>query len=347
MHEEYGEVVRLAPNEISFISGETAWQDIYGLRVAQGDHGAYLKDHYWFPLPINGVQSIVVADEADHARQRRLLAHAFTEKALSSQEHIIQFYVDLLIQRLHEQIQGEAKGVVDMTRWYSYITFDVIADLTFGESFHCLRDKDYHPWVSMAFQSLKAFGPISIKRHFPIWGRILKLFETQAAVEFRREFFRFGERKIAWRMSTEMTRPDFMGFITRHQDEKGLGMTIKEIQSSVNSFMIAGTETSATMLTGTTMMLIQHPDKMNKLINEIRGKFGKHTDITLEEVSNLPYLDAVFHEGLRMYPPVPTGFARVVPPGGDTISGHWVPGKVCLTSNRPNKPKPLRKCVAG
>ena len=259
---------------------------------------------------MNGVKSIIVADEADHARQRRLLAHAFTEKALSSQEDVIKLYVDLLAQRLHEQIQGEAKSVVDMTRWYNYITFDVIADLTFGESFHCLRDKDYHPWVSMAFQALKSFGHISIKRHFPVWGRILKIFEPQAAVELRREFFRFVKRKVAWRMSIEMTRPDFVGFIMRHQDEKG--MTIGEIESSVNSIMIAGTETSATMLTGTTMMLIQHPDKMKRLINEIRGKFGKHTDITLEEVFKLPYLDAVFHEGLPMYPPVPTGFARVV-----------------------------------
>ena len=325
LHEKYGEVVRLAPNEVSFISGETAWQDIYGLRVGKCDHGAYLKDPNWFPLPPNGVNSIIGANEADHARMRRLVSHAFSEKALRSQEYIIQLYVDLLVQRLHEQIHGKAKGIVDMVRWYNFTTFDVIADLTFGESFHCLRDKDYHPWVSMAFQTIKSYGFISMKRYFPILAQIVKLLEPRAALKYRREFFRFVDSKVAWRMSMETTRPDFMGFIMRHQDEKG--MTIKEIESSLNSFMVAGSETSATMLSGTTMMLIQHPDKMKRLVDEIRSHFGKHGDITLEEVFKLPYLDAVFREGLRMYPPVPTGFARVVPPGGDQVCLIFYLGK--------------------
>ena len=329
LHEKYGEVVRLAPNEVSFISGETAWQDIYGLRKGKHNTGAYLKDPNWFPLPPNGVNSIIGANEADHARMRRLVSHAFTEKALRSQEYIIQSYVDLLVQRLHEQVQGEARGIVDMTRWYNYTTFDVVADLTFGESFHCLRDNSYHPWVSMAFQVTKSYGLISINRYFPLWARVARFLERHASLELRAEFFKFVDKKIAWRMSMETTRPDFMSFIMRHQDEKG--MTIKEIESSLNSFMVAGSETSATMLCGTTLMLIQHPHSMKRLTDEIRARFGKQSDITLEEVFKLPYLDAVFHEGLRVYPPVPTGFSRVVPPGGGAISGFWIPERVCLT----------------
>ena len=317
LHEKYGEVVRLAPNEVSFISGETAWQDIYGLRLSKSDHGVYLKDPNWFPLPQNGVDSIISASEADHARMRRLVSHAFTEKALRSQEYIIQSYVDFLVQRLHEKVQGKACGVVDMVRYYNYTTFDVIADLTFGESFHCLRDKNNRPFMAMAFQKMKSYGFISIRRYFPIWGKIAKLWEPKATLKHRREFFRFVDSKIAWRMSMETTRPDFMGYIMRHQDEKG--MTTKEIESSLNSFMVAGSETSASMLAGTTFMLIQQPNKMKRLVDEIRGHFGKYGDITLEQVFKLPYLDAVFREGLRMYPPVPTGFARVVPPGGDKV----------------------------
>ena len=329
LHEKYGEVVRIAPNELSFISGETAWQDIYGLRVNKKNKGAYLKDPMFFPLPPNGVNSIIGANEADHARQRRLVAHAFTEKALRQQEPILQFYVDLLVQRMHERIQGEAHGKVDMVRWYNYTTFDIIAELTFGESFHCLRDSDYHPWVPMAFQTMKSFGLISIKRHFPIWARIAGLFETQAALNFRREFFAFVDAKVAKRLSMETVRPDFMTFIMRHQDEKG--MTLKEIESTLNSFMIAGSETSATSLSGTTLLLIKNPDKMKRLVEEIRTTFKSPNQITMEGVSKLPYLAAVISESLRLYPPVPTGFSRVVPEGGDVISGHWVPEKGSLS----------------
>lgn len=190
------------------------WADIYGLRVGKCDHGAYLKDPNWFPLPPNGVNSIIGAIEADHARVRRLVSHAFSDNALRSQEYIIQLYVDLLVQRLHEQIHGKANGVVDMVRWYNFTTFDMIADLTFGESFHCLRHKDYHPWVSMAFQTIVSYGFISMKRYFPIWAQFVKLLEPKATLKFRREFFRFVDSKVAWRMSTETTRPDFI--IMRH-----------------------------------------------------------------------------------------------------------------------------------
>lgn len=128
-HEKYGDVVRIAPNELSFISGETAWQDIYSLRTGKRDTGAYLKDPMFFPLPPNGTNSIIAANEADHARERRLISHAFSDKALRDQEGIMQSYVDLLVQRLHEQVRGDAKGKVDMVRWCNYTTFNVIADL--------------------------------------------------------------------------------------------------------------------------------------------------------------------------------------------------------------------------
>jgi len=47
-HNKYGDAVRLAPTEVSFISGETAWQDIYGFRVGKNKSaGHYLKDMTW------------------------------------------------------------------------------------------------------------------------------------------------------------------------------------------------------------------------------------------------------------------------------------------------------------
>ena len=48
LHDKYGDAVRLAPNEVSFISGDTAWPDIYGFRTGKYKNtGAYLKDRTW------------------------------------------------------------------------------------------------------------------------------------------------------------------------------------------------------------------------------------------------------------------------------------------------------------
>lgn len=149
-HREYGDAVRIAPNEVSFISGETAWQDIYGFRGGKSKTPPYLKDRKWYPPPINGSYSLIAADEAGHSRMRRNLSHAFSDKALREQEPLIQGLIDLLIDRLHEEVAAN-KPAVDIMRWYNYTTFDVITDLTYGEPLYCLRDKGYHPWVRPSF----------------------------------------------------------------------------------------------------------------------------------------------------------------------------------------------------
>ena len=122
LHRRYGEVVRVAPGECSFISGETAWQDIYGFRTGKkSNSGVYLKDPQWFPRPHTGSFSLVLAEGETHTRMRRSLNHAFSDKALREQEPLIQTYVNLLVQRLQEVCE-EGNSVVDMTRWYNYAT---------------------------------------------------------------------------------------------------------------------------------------------------------------------------------------------------------------------------------
>lgn len=71
---------------------------------------------------------------------------------------------------------------------------------------------------------------------------------------------------------------------------------------------------------------------MMKLTAEIRGAFKSEDEIDFASVSTLPYLLACLDEALRMYPPVPTGLPRVVPTGGASIAGHYVPEKVSQTA---------------
>jgi cytochrome P450 len=116
-HEIYGDAVRVGPSEVSFISADTAWPDIYGFRTGKHkDTGPYLKDRGWFPKPVNGVYSLIVANEADHTRMRRNLSHAFSDKALRSQEPLMQRYADELVTKLGDRAdQGDT---VDIMRWY-------------------------------------------------------------------------------------------------------------------------------------------------------------------------------------------------------------------------------------
>lgn len=91
-----------------------------------------------YPPPANGVPSLLIDNDEDHSKNRRLLSHAFSDKALQEQEPLIQKYVDQLVDRLKEVTSKDSRPV-DMTKWYNWITFDIVADLLFGEPFGCLQ----------------------------------------------------------------------------------------------------------------------------------------------------------------------------------------------------------------
>lgn len=113
MHRKYGSVVRVMPDELSFDNAQ-AWEDIYGHR--QG-HANMHKDpiHVGSVDPIPGVTTLTMADDANHARQRRAMAYSFSQKALEDQEHIVQGYVHTFIQKLGEM--GKRGEEFNMVNW--------------------------------------------------------------------------------------------------------------------------------------------------------------------------------------------------------------------------------------
>lgn len=323
-HDKYGEIIRTAPNALSF-TGENAWKDIYGHR--QG-HKQFIKAQVL--RPVNGVHSILsTPSDPDHSRIRRLLAHAFSDKALHEQEPLIQSYVDTLISRLREQ-----PGPVDVVKWFNYTTFDIIADLSFGEPFWCLRDTKYHPWVSSTFGGIQAGVKMSAARWFPPFQRVIELLIPPSMKAIRRKNFDYTCEKVTRRLELGPgDRPDFLSYILRYNDEKG--MSRGEIDSTQTVLFGAGSETTATLLSGLTYYLLQNPRIMHRLNDEIRNTFKSQEDITILSVSKLPYLLAVLEETLRRYPPAPDAFSRLVPPDGDTVCGHWIPGGVSIPASHP------------
>ena len=96
-------VVRISPTELSFISSE-AWQEIYSYRPG---HTAFEKALRVYGTPPNGVHSLLTTSRGDHARMRRILDYAFSDKAYKEQKPIVVGYIDNLIMRLNEQTHDQ------------------------------------------------------------------------------------------------------------------------------------------------------------------------------------------------------------------------------------------------
>lgn len=113
-HQKYGDVVRIAPDELACINPE-AWKEIYGHRPGRGE---VPKDPMFYENTSAGEASVFYAPGERHGRLRRLLSHGFSEKAMREQEETIQKYVSAFIRRLHEHCAA-GKSTVDMVQWYN------------------------------------------------------------------------------------------------------------------------------------------------------------------------------------------------------------------------------------
>lgn len=95
---------------------------------------------------------------------------------------------------------------------------------------------------------------------------------------------------------------------------------------------VAGTDTTAAALTITFHHLLQQPEVYQKLQEEIRAIMPTlDSRPTLEELDNLPFLNACVREGLRISSPSRFRMPRTVPDGGWTFKGHYFPPKVRVT----------------
>ncbi|TID15340.1 putative secreted glycosidase [Venturia nashicola] len=322
LHKKYGEVVRVKPNELSFIS-ENIWKDVYMHRQGQPQTEKARRDHFLPP----GLFNIVNAPDDVHARQRRAVSHAFSDRAVKEQEPLLQKYVDQLMGYLRDMEQQDES--FDMVAPLNFMTFDVIADLAFGESFHALEKKQTHSWISNFFDRLK---PGCLMFEVMEMPGLLTLFNLFIRPMIERMMWKgdYVETKIAERLERGVgERPDLMSFVLKNNDA-GKGMNKKEIVATFGIFMVAGSETTGTLLSGAIYLLQKNPRVMEKLKAEIRGTFTGNEEINLTRIGQLPYLHAVIDEAMRRYPPAPQGISRKSPASGINIGGQHVPGNVVI-----------------
>ena len=324
-HEMYGEAVRFSPRQISFITAQ-AWKDIYG-------HG-----HKQLPKYVvrdEGKPSdIIIANDKDHTRFRKALSHAFSEKALRDQEPLMNVYIDMMI----EKLKGVAASSqpADMVNWYNLTTFDIIGDLAFGEPFDGLKNKTLHSWVAMIFQVVKILPILRASQQYPFIMKLLMLLMPKSLTHARGEHSAYTKRVVMKRVHDKALhgRPDFMDSMLKHRGEKD-GMTDAELVSNSTVLIIAGSETTATLLSGVTYWLLRTPDALRRVTEEVRDAFETEEEIDFTHATaRLPYMLACLEEGFRIYPPVPSGLPRQTLPGPPTeISGYQVAAGVsALTS---------------
>lgn len=331
LHGQYGEVVRIAPGELSFISA-AAIRDIQS--SGPGRLG-FPRCKTFFETA--STEGIFTSNDADHSRIRKSLWRVFSPHALKSREELLQSYVNLFIERLKDTIQGgECIGTatgspsfanIDIVKWFDFIAFDMVGDMTFGEPFGCLQKTMYHPFVSLICSHVKALGFLFSIRFYPVLFKLLLRFLPQSLLEESNRYDDYVKLNVRRRLNdaSKCNDQDIISLLKGGEEDNEARMG--EITAILSTLILAGSETTATVLSGTVNHLCKNPDILRRLVNEVRS-FPTESDLTPVALSQLPFLSAVLKEGIRMCHPVCVGLTRTVPPQGGKIDNHWVPGNV-------------------
>ncbi|KAH7303891.1 cytochrome P450 [Rhexocercosporidium sp. MPI-PUGE-AT-0058] len=320
-HAQYGDIVRTAPNDLSFRSPQ-AFRDIY----AQPTKGRKLfpkTKYFWKTIDTPGQTHIMDVDAAQKSRD--LLTPGFSPRALHNQESVIHQYADMFVETI-KNLRGKGRGAVDVTDAFNWVTFDILGELAFGESFDAVKNAKTHFWTSVIIKAnfiqilpglferlpiLKLLGPFMMsKNDAGIYAMHRSL--TMEKIQKRKAI-------------TDLAREDFFSHVLKGE------FSDAELASHASVFMVAGATTTALTLAATTTLLAQNPHCFDKLKSEIRSSFKDSSEIDGEATARLPYLKAVLEEGLRMLPPIPWGPPRESP--GETVDGQFIPAGVLVSAD--------------
>lgn len=302
LHEKYGETIRVMPNKVSF-TNSAAYKDIYGYGKNQ-----LIKDQLMQGPVSKGLKDlgIIQADNASHARIRRQLAHAFSEKALREQEPLIQGYVDTIIAHLSDT--AELGDKIDIMHQYMYTTSDITSELAFGTSFNSLNEDKLREFVHLQDSTGSFLVAARMIARFPLLAPVIAMRVGTSLVNSLKTNRQWVTDVVAKRLSQGVMeeKKDFLSYVLKHKDEDA-AMTDGEIRETSRTLILAGAETTRTVLSGVTYYLLRNPEMMRRAQDEVRNAFQSEDEIKFTAASQrLPYMLACLDEAMRMHPPLPS-----------------------------------------
>lgn len=250
---------------------------------------------------------------------KRSLAPAFSSKALSEQEPSIQHSVDRFVEKIGS-LGGSSKGI-NLTVWYGMVAFDILGEMAFGESFGSMQHGQPHFWQLLISKHLFLITLIDNLRRYSYARWFIRFILPKYTSSTRKKHLNYSRQRVADRVTNRSARKDFLTKVIEKVDSGEINK--EELTAHASTLVIAGGETVATFLAATTFYLCKFPEFQRKLQQELHANFKSYGDISATAALQLPYLQAVINEGLRIYPPGSQGFPRISP--GAIVDGKWVP----------------------
>nr|VWO95436.1 Isochorismate synthase/isochorismate-pyruvate lyase MbtI (EC (Salicylate synthase) (EC (Salicylate synthetase) (YbtS protein) (Yersiniabactin biosynthesis salicylate synthase YbtS) [Ganoderma boninense] len=272
---------------------------------------------------------LLAAFGPEHKRQRKLLNPAFSIAHMRGLSPIFYSVAGKLRTAIERQVKDGPKDL-DVLEWMGRTALELVGQGMMGYSFDPLVEEVHNDFAEAvksfvpAFldaQWVRVFAPLVVKLGPPRFRRFLldclpiksvQRIKTISDIMHHRSLEIYNEKKAAIERGDQETLlavgegKDMLSILLKENmkaaDEDRLPDS--ELLAQMNMFILAGVDTTSNALSRVFHLLCQHPDVQDKLRAEIRAAIDQYgMEIPYDELSALPYLDAVCRETLRLYAP--------------------------------------------
>ncbi|KAI6085672.1 cytochrome P450 [Hypoxylon rubiginosum] len=348
VHKKLGKVVRIQPNHIS-IADDEAIQVIYG-------HGnGFLKSDFYDAFVSIRRGLFNTRNRAEHTRKRKLISSTFAPKAIAQFEPYIHENLEVFVNRwdglIKESANSDKAAYIDCLKWFNYVAFDTIGDLAFGAPFGMLKSGadiaevrtavDAPPIFAPAVEILNRRGEVSatlgcyvhIKPYAkwlpdPFFSKGLAAVQNLAGIAIARVKDRLEN-------PPDINRRDLLARLQEGRDDKGEPLGFEELAAEALTQLIAGSDTTSNSSCALLYWVARTPGVLAKLQKELDAAVPS-SDVKVAEydaIKNLPYLQNVINETLRIHCTSGIGLPREIPADsqGVTLCGRYFPPGTVLS----------------
>ncbi|KAK8873684.1 P450 monooxygenase [Apiospora arundinis] len=341
LHQQYGDVVRLRPNELHF-SSANAYNDIYN-PSARWD-----KDRVQYES-VGADHSLVSLIPYEEAKQRKaVLKSLFSHRAVLNLQGLVRRKADRLIEVLKKR--NEEGKSSDLLMAFRCMALDAATDFCFGTSLDALDAPEFRAPLLVAMDA--ALPGFVVMKHFPLLRKIALslpswfvggLYPDMVGLPRTQEMLRQQVANVITHPEVLKAQPHPTVYQRLLQDPEAQHMHAHTAShetvlfDEANTLMFEATHTVADPSMFGLFHILSNPTLHARLLAEIRTVWpdsaegaGPTGPPSLEVLETLPLLTATIKESLRMAPGIASPLCRITPAGGAVIAGHGVPGGVTV-----------------
>ncbi|CAE6418632.1 unnamed protein product [Rhizoctonia solani] len=259
-----------------------------------------------------------------HKAQRKMLNPVFTTKHMKSLVPIFDVIAQNMKSSMIKDIGGAPGKEIDVLRWCSATALELIGQAGLGHTFGVLEghESEYSHAVKhfmpaliqvLPFQAFFPFfynlGPAALRRKLADWAPLSYVRKLKEIIDVQdKQAYTILEQKKS-KLQNERTdvgneSHDIMSILLKanmEADEKDR-LPEDQLLGQMNTLIFAGHETTSGALTRVLQLLATNPSIQDRLREEL---LEASAQLTYDDLHNLPYLDALCRETLRLYPPAP------------------------------------------